>query len=148
MLDWAVQHRISLYWMGGATLLFFIVMMIVTPILIVHMPADFLEKNGGGGAGGKGGSSGGGGGKGGAWKIGRNILGWLLIAAGIAMLALPGPGVLVLIIGVTLADFPGKQKALRWLMSRKSILKPANRLRERYGKPPLQVPDANEPAAA
>lgn len=143
MLEWIEQHRTSLYWMGGGTLLFFIVMMVATPILIVHMPADFLQRNGGGGVKGQG-KGGQGSGKGGgmAWKVGRNILGWVLIAAGVAMMVLPGPGVLVLIIGVTLADFPGKQKALRWLVSRKSILKPANRLRERFGKPPLQVDSA------
>jgi hypothetical protein len=55
------------------------------------------------------------------------------------MLVLPGPGVIVLLVGLVMADFPGKKKAVRWIVSRGSVLKRANRLREKYGRPPLRM---------
>ena len=34
-------------------------------------------------------------------------------------------------------DFPGKRRLERWLVSRPTVLNTINRLRQRYGKPPL-----------
>lgn len=72
-----------------------------------------------------------------ALLIGKNILGVSLVVLGIAMLVLPGQGVIVILIGVLLLDFPGKQKIERWLISRGPILKFANWLRRKGHKPPL-----------
>jgi hypothetical protein len=76
----------------------------------------------------------------GPWRIATNISGWFLLIAGLAMLALPGPGMVVLLLGVVMADFPGKARVQRWLLSRGPILKPANWLRARFDKPPLKAP--------
>ena len=38
---------------------------------------------------------------------GKNILGWMLVLTGIAMLVLPGQGLLTLVMGLLLVDFPG-----------------------------------------
>lgn len=76
-----------------------------------------------------------------AWRIAKNALGWLLIVAGVAMLALPGPGLLVLLMGVMLADFPGKRGLQRWIISRRSVFKTSNAVRRRFGRPPLEAPD-------
>ena len=66
-----------------------------------------------------------------------NLLGYVFILAGIAMLVLPGQGVLTILIGVMLADFPGKFRLERWIVTRGPVLKSLNWLRRRAGKPPL-----------
>ena len=63
-----------------------------------------------------------------------------MIAAGVAMLVLPGPGLVVALMGVAMADFPGKHQMLGWLLSRSRILETMNRLRARFGKPPFEKP--------
>jgi len=72
----------------------------------------------------------------------RNLVGLLLIALGV-MLSLPGvpgQGVLTILMGVMLVDFPGKYAAERWLLTRRGVLTAINALRGRVGKPPLLVP--------
>jgi hypothetical protein len=41
------------------------------------------------------------------------------------------------LLGVTFMDVPGKRRLVRWLVSRPTILNTINRLRQRYGRPPL-----------
>jgi hypothetical protein len=43
------------------------------------------------------------------------------MAAGAAMMVLPGPGVVALMIGVAMADFPGKKRLLKWLLTRPGL---------------------------
>lgn len=69
----------------------------------------------------------------------KSIAGYLIFAAGLLMLLLPGPGLLVVLLGLMLADFPGKHTIEHWLLSRRSILSPANRLRRAFHKPPLEL---------
>jgi hypothetical protein len=69
----------------------------------------------------------------------KNILGAGLVIIGIAMLVLPGQGVIVILIGVLLLDFPGKQRIERWLISRGPILKLANWVRGKAHKAPLTL---------
>jgi hypothetical protein len=71
----------------------------------------------------------------------KNFLGILLVVLGsiIALSVIPGPGSLMLVLGVMLLDFPGKRRLEQWLVRRATILNALNRLRQRYGKPPLIV---------
>jgi hypothetical protein len=71
----------------------------------------------------------------------KNLLGILLVALGgiMALPVIPGPGILILMLGVMLLDFPGKRRLEQWLVRRATVLKAMNRLRQRYGKPPLVV---------
>lgn len=73
----------------------------------------------------------------------RNLCGLLLIGLGIllSLPGVPGQGVLTILIGVMLVDFPGKHAAERWLLTRRGVLAGVNRLRARLGKPPLLTPD-------
>ena len=48
--------------------------------------------------------------------LARNALGLLLVAAGLAMLFLPGQGLLTVLIGVCVMDFPGKRGLLQRLV--------------------------------
>jgi hypothetical protein len=77
-------------------------------------------------------------------RIARNLLGILLIAVGVVLSVpgIPGQGVLTILLGVMLVDFPGRHKAERWLVSRPGVLATMNTLRRRFGKPPLREPPA------
>jgi hypothetical protein len=67
----------------------------------------------------------------------KNFLGAVLVAVGVLMLVLPGQGILTILIGVMLLSFPGKRSLERKLISRPGVLGAINRLRARFGKPPL-----------
>jgi hypothetical protein len=72
------------------------------------------------------------------------LLGILLIAVGVVLSVpgIPGQGVLTILLGVMLVDFPGRWKAERWLVSHPGVLAAMNTLRRRFGKPPLREPPA------
>ena len=69
----------------------------------------------------------------------KNFVGWILLLGGIAMLVLPGQGLLTILIGVSLMDFPGKRAIERKLVSRPLVLQAINRIRERFDRPPLVI---------
>lgn len=77
-----------------------------------------------------------------ALRVARNLAGLALLAAGLVMAVpmVPGPGVLFMLLGVSLTDLPGKRALIRYVISRPRILRPINRLRTRYGRPPLLLP--------
>lgn len=64
----------------------------------------------------------------------RNLLGTLLLLTGVAMLVLPGQGLLTMVIGLCLMDFPGKRKVIDWLVGRPPIQQGLNWIRRKRGK--------------
>ena len=130
-LDWLQQHPQTL-WLAGISLGLMILGAVGASIAVVHIPADYFSRTEQP--------------KPGALRLARNILGWLLVVAGIAMLLFPGPGVVALLAGLVLVDFPGRRKTLHWIITRGSVLKGMNSLRRRHGKPPLRIgPSAQNP---
>lgn len=69
--------------------------------------------------------------------LAKNAAGALLVALGVLMVFIPGPGVLTILLGITLLDFPGKRKLELKLISRPEVLRGVNGIRARYGRPPL-----------
>ena len=71
--------------------------------------------------------------------IGKNLLGVLLVVVGIllSLPGVPGQGLLTILLGVMLLDFPGKPRLEHWLVSRPKILRTINKLRHRFSKPAL-----------
>ena len=74
-----------------------------------------------------------------AGLIAKNALGIVLVLLGILMSipGVPGQGILTILLGVMLVDFPGKRQLEYKLVSRPRVLGTINRLRLRFGKPPL-----------
>jgi hypothetical protein len=70
-------------------------------------------------------------------RVLKNLLGALLVALGIAMLALPGQGVLTILIGIILLDIPGKRRVIGKIAARPHVAKALNKIRARRGRPPL-----------
>ena len=67
----------------------------------------------------------------------KNIIGLVLIAAGIVMLIGPGQGVLTILIGLIMMDIPGKRPLEARIIQRPAVLSAVNALRARWNKPPL-----------
>ena len=113
---------------------FFIATLIAIPFLIVRLPNDYFIEN-----------------HRRTWLQNRhpvlrvtayvikNLIGCVFLLAGIAMLVLPGQGILTMVIGVSLIDFPGKQKLQRQLIGQPAVLRTINRIRRKFGRKPLVV---------
>lgn len=71
----------------------------------------------------------------------KNLIGLILFVLGIIMVlpGVPGQGILTMLIGLTLLDFPGKRGFERRLIGKPSILKLINALRARFHRPDLQL---------
>jgi len=129
MLNWFKDNEALIYWMGSLSLFMLLVFPIMIMVLIVWLPEDYLaaprrphgRRTG--------------------WRLLlvplKNALGGLFVIAGVAMLVLPGQGLLTIVIGLSLMNFPGKFRLERWLITRGATLRLVNRLRRRYGRPPL-----------
>ncbi|HEY7366607.1 MAG TPA: hypothetical protein VIE37_21120 [Methylomirabilota bacterium] len=72
-------------------------------------------------------------------RLAKNALGIVLIVLGflLSLPAIPGQGVLTMLIGVILVDFPGKRALEQKLVARPRVLETMNRLRAWLGRPPL-----------
>jgi len=116
----------------------FIASLIIVPIILARLPSDYFLANN----------------KNnelatqtnkpsyfGLYKIIQNIVGALLILAGIAMLVLPGQGVLTILIGLGVTSFPAKARLERKLVSKKSVFKSLNWMRKRAGVEPFLYPE-------
>lgn len=71
----------------------------------------------------------------------KNVVGGVLLVAGILMLVLPGQGLITMLIALMLIDFPGKFRAERWVVEREPVFRAINWLRQRSGRPPLALSD-------
>jgi archaellum biogenesis protein FlaJ (TadC family) len=69
----------------------------------------------------------------------KNTAGLFFILIGIVMLFLPGQGLLSILIGTMLTDFPGKYRLERALIKQQKVMSTINWLRARRHRPPLQV---------
>ncbi|HEX9423558.1 MAG TPA: hypothetical protein VF899_09955 [Pyrinomonadaceae bacterium] len=69
----------------------------------------------------------------------KNLLGVVLVVLGILLSipGVPGQGLLTILLGIMLLDFPGKRRLEHKLVSRPQILATINRLRHRFGKSSL-----------
>ena len=77
----------------------------------------------------------------------KNLLGFVLVAAGMLMLVVPGQGLLTLAVGLMLMDFPGKFRLERWLVTRPPVWRAINWLRCRAGREPLERPRQGDTGA-
>jgi hypothetical protein len=69
----------------------------------------------------------------------KNIVGAVFLLAGFAMLFLPGQGILTMLIGISLLDFPGKRRLEAKIVGQATVFNAINGLREKFGKPPLVI---------
>lgn len=136
LIGWVHDHQVIFQTLGLASLALFVISLVVFPLVVANLPADYFVR----------------GHRDPAHQTRRhpvvwviltvvkNILGFSLILAGIAMLVLPGQGILTILMGVALANFPGKFTLERRLVRRRSVGRALNRIRSLAGKIPLELP--------
>lgn len=133
LLQWFQVHETVLQVLGLLSVLFFVGTLIAVPLIIIILPAQYLVEDNSRHLR-----------RGPAWFIPylmfKNVFGALFILAGLAMLVLPGQGLLTLVIGFALIDFPGKKRVFRRVIGQRGVLSTINRLRAKANKPPLEVP--------
>ncbi len=133
MMDWFGDHQVLAWWLIAFSVVTFVATLVGVPLWLTHMPADHFTRAASKRAPGDSAVTRV------LWRVGRNVLGYLLILAGILMLVLPGQGALTIFAGIVLADFPRKQRLLRWLVSRGPVLRFINKRRKKAGRAPLKI---------
>jgi hypothetical protein len=134
--NWAKSHEVVLWWLFAASLAMFLLTPLVVGWWVVRMPADYFSRRRRN--------------RGAHWQLHpavrpaalilKNLLGIVLVAAGLVMLVVPGQGLLTLAVGLMLMDFPGKFRLERWLATRGPVWRSLNWLRKRARRPPLERP--------
>lgn len=135
--EWLNTHQEILWPAGFLSLAFLVLGLVLLPVIVVRLPSDYLVQ----------------GNRtfrkrfarmtifGRIVLLVKNLFGGLLVLAGIIMLVTPGQGILSMVVGLGLMDFPRKQRLLRRTVGRKGLLRTINRFRARFARPPLQAPD-------
>ena len=132
------EHTYLLTWITIFSAVLFLVTLALMPFLIAAIPDDYFEQTKRPKPFYKPFSF--------AWlikKLFKNILGILLLLSGIAMLVLPGQGLLTLIIGLFLIDYPGKYRLEKKLLTYPLILNSINWLRKKRKKNLFKLPPSN-----
>jgi hypothetical protein len=134
--EWLSAQSGLWWWVFAASAAVFVASPLVAAWLVVRLPSDyFLQPKR----------------RQSAWKpqnptlsfviaVGRNLLGAVLLIAGLVMLLTPGQGLLSIVVGLMLLDFPGKYRLQRWLSMRRPVWRTINWLRKRAGRDELQKP--------
>jgi len=73
-------------------------------------------------------------------KVARNVIGATLVATGVAMLVLPGQGILTILLGASIMDLPIKHRLVRKMLEKPKIREGIQRLRAKVGRPPFVFP--------
>ena len=83
-------------------------------------------------------------------RILKNALGWCMVPLGIfmALPLVPGPGLVFILIGISLLDFPGKRRMEERMLTYPPVLHAVNRMRHRFGRSPVLIHPAGSPSGA
>lgn len=126
-MEW-LEYEATFWVLVFLSVAIFIATLVIVPWLLLRIPADYfahprpkLARAG----------------PGFVLALAKNILGYFFIAVGLLMLVLPGQGLLAILVGIMLADFPGKYRLERWIISRPPVWRSVNWLRRRAGRAPL-----------
>jgi len=134
MFEWIQAHEAVFLWIAGASLVMFGAALAIVPWLVIRIPEDYFAGRR----------------RPETYKIRhhpliawlplmmvKNLLGGVFVLLGIAMLVLPGQGVLTIMFGIALMNFPGKFQLERWFICRAYTLRFINHLRRKHGRPAL-----------
>jgi hypothetical protein len=137
ILEWIHIHKIAFWWIGTLSIATFVGTLIIIPILVVRIPSDYFKRK--------------------EQKqkscyknkyeaicfIGtvlKNLLGILFVLAGLGMLFLPGQGLITILIGIMLLNFPGKLALQLRILQQPNVLRAINWMRTKADRPALKLP--------
>ena len=76
-------------------------------------------------------------------RIAGNLAGVVTALLGLILLATPGQGAFLILIGVIMTDLPGKRRLERWLAGRKRVLRALNAIRRKAGQDEFAPPSGS-----
>jgi len=134
MLNLAQDYLHLLPMIGLVSALIFVISLLSLPWLVARIPEDYFSSTEH---------------RPPSWKklhplirmilvVCKNIVGCVLLLGGFVMLFVPGQGVLTMVAGLVLIDYPGKFALERRIVKNTSISKGLNWLRAKANKPPLK----------
>lgn len=128
---------VILAWVSSLSILTFVASLVLVPVIVVRIPSNYFDESRRAPA-----------------KLRRmhplvyvlvrvfkNLLAVILVAGGIMMLVLPGQGLLTILIGLGVSDFPGKYRAERQLIGMPGVLAAINWIRSKANVEPLHPPE-------
>ena len=121
------------WWLGIFSIVTFALTIMILPLVIIRLPADYFSGEKADGF-----ISRQSGGRRYFLLFVKNFGGALLLIMGILMLFMPGQGVLTIIAGLSIMNFPGKRKLEIKLLSNQKVLKGLNWIRKKGKKEPFQ----------
>lgn len=133
IMEWIRQNEVLLAVLGASGLLLFIASLIAIPIIFAYMPEDYFVRIAGGFADRKPLRQ--------VLHVLKNLFGAVLILGGLILLLLPGQGLLTIIIGISLVDFPGKHRLQIRLVRMPKVRRSVEWLRSKVHHKPLILPD-------
>jgi hypothetical protein len=137
MLDLLREHQRLMWWLAASSAAMFVLSVVAVPWLLVRIPPRyFMTKH-----------------HEHPWAdrhpvlrhsftIMKNLIGLVLVAIGLLLLVLPGQGILTILAGLVLLDFPGKHRLLLWTISRPAVLAGVNWIRKKRGRSELVLPES------
>ena len=144
MIEWIHSNETIVWWLVASSAITFVASLVLVPMLVVRIPSDYFTHH-----------------KRHSKRpekyppfiriivlILKNLMGLILMLAGILMLVLPGQGLFTMFVGVMMMNFPGKYKLERWIVERGPVLRSINWLRRRAGHDPLIVHSDDRPTSA
>jgi hypothetical protein len=134
LISWLSNHLELLTLIGLISALIFTISLLSLPWLVAQIPEDYFASEDRAET---------------TWKthhpvvrlfilIIKNLLGYILLLGGILMLFMPGQGILTIVAGLLLMDYPGKFSLEKRIAGSPAIFKGLNWLRNKAGKPPLK----------
>jgi hypothetical protein len=138
LFEWGRSHSLMLLVVSIVSLITFIGTVATLPFFVARIPEDYFLRpetrsprrytNSAAGI---------------LYLIVKNLAGVVFIIAGIAMLFIPGQGLLTILIGVLLLNFPGKRSLVLRGIRQPSVLGAVNWMRARSKLPPLVLPETD-----
>ena len=136
LVAWIRENQGLFEILGLASIALFVLSLVVFPLVVANLPGDYFVRDKRDPAHQRRRHPA-------VWvmlTVAKNIFGFVLILAGVAMLVLPGQGILTILMGVALANFPGKFTFERRLVRRPAVGRALNRIRKLARKDPLELP--------
>jgi hypothetical protein len=122
----SLAHSHAAWIASAASVALYIAVMLAIPVVLARLPADYFVRP----------------------HVPRHPIvsairagvGSVVLIAGVAMLFLPGPGILGILLGLAIMGGPLAERGMRHMLCRPRILGAINAIREKRGRPPLLRP--------
>ena len=127
------EYQDAILWVASLSLGAFVLSIVILPLIIIRLPADFFVRE-----------------VSVPLRISplrlclkalKNALGLIFLVAGFIMLFIPGQGILTMLFGVSLMDFPGKRRLQHRIVKTPRVHRSLNWLRGKTNRAPFLLPE-------